>query len=246
MSYTPISTEVYVSAYAGALAGMAVSGWIVNPTAGDYSQVSAIAGAFSEAFDEVWNSAAALNNLQIRAIQTVCQNEFSGRGPGPLDNPNLLAASAWAVPAAACAALVLEGGDYLTSQGINPGTPGGGGASPVASFFADVPDASVVPAINDAFYTVPEGGAGWYRMSAVLRPADITTDCLISGYLSYTGPAATQIPLFQFRASSEGGLASAILVPADFYLGDGEAITITSQGINVIVGVRLDLVQLGP
>lgn len=133
MAYSPINTQAYVSAYAGVLAGMAVSGWIVDPTSGDYLAVSAIAGAFSEAFDGVWNSAAVLNNLQIRAIQTVCQNEFAGRGPGSLDNADLALASHWSVPAAACAALVLQGDAYLASQGIDPGSsnPGGGAFDPI-------------------------------------------------------------------------------------------------------------------
>lgn len=245
MTYSPINTQAYVSAYAGVIAGMAVSGWIVDPTSSRYAEVAAIAGAFAEAFDQGWNNVIDLNNFEVRAIVTVCQNEFEGRGPGSLDNPTFAQRSNWAIPALACAALVLEGDAYLAGQGINPGT-GGGVTSPVASFFANVVDASIEPAINGDFYTAPVGGAGWYRMSAVLRPADITTDCQITSFLSYVGPAATQIPLFQFRASSEGGLASAILVPADFYLGEGESINLTSLGTNVIVGVRLDLIQLGP
>lgn len=123
MAYIPINTQAYVSAYAGAIAGMAISGWIVNASSGHYAQVSAIAGAFSEAFDQAWNNAGNLNNLEIRAIQSVCQNEFAGRGPGSFDNPNFVLRANWAVPAAACAALVLEGGIYFASQGINPGIP---------------------------------------------------------------------------------------------------------------------------
>jgi hypothetical protein len=245
MAYAPINTQAYVSAFAGAIAGMAVSGWIVDPTSSRYAEVAAIAGAFAEAFDQGWNSATDLNNFEVRAIVTVCQNEFEGRGPGSLDNPVFSQASNWAIPALACVALVLEGDAYLAGQGINPGT-GGGASSPVASFFAEVADASLEPAINGTFYTAPEGGDGWYRMSAVLRPADITTDAQVAGFLPYVGPAQTQIPLFQFRASSEGGLASAILVPADFYLAEGETIEVSSSGVNVIVGLRLEVVQLGP
>src|SRR6267142_3508353 len=126
MAYVPINTQAYVSAYAGAVAGMAVSGWIVDPTSTHYAQVAAIAGAFSEAFDQVWSNAVNLNNLEVRAIQAVCQNEFAGRGPGSLDNPNFVLRANWVIPASACAALVLESDAYLAGQGINPGTPGGG------------------------------------------------------------------------------------------------------------------------
>jgi hypothetical protein len=128
MAYVPINTQAYVSAYAGVLAGMAVSGWIVDPASANYAEVAAIAGAFAEAFDQAWNNAADLNNLETRGIVAICQNEFSGRGPGSLDNPNFLLSSNWTVPAAACAALVLEGDAYLASQSIDPGT---GGASAV-------------------------------------------------------------------------------------------------------------------
>jgi hypothetical protein len=131
MAYSPINTQAYVSAYAGAIAGMAVSGWIVDPTSANYAQVAAIAGAFSEAFDQAWNNATTLNNLELRAIQSVCQNEFAGRGPGSLENPALALSANWTIPAAACAALVLEGDVYLASQGIDPGTPSTGGGDVV-------------------------------------------------------------------------------------------------------------------
>jgi len=131
MTYSPINTQAYVSAYSGAIAGMGVSGWIVDPTSGDYSRVSAIAGAFAEAFDIVWNNATVLNSLEVQSIQTICQNEFGGRGPGSLDTASLALASNWMVPAAACAALVLEGDAYFQSQGITPPTPGSGAFDPI-------------------------------------------------------------------------------------------------------------------
>lgn len=129
MAYTPINIDAYTNAYSGALAGMAVSGWIVDPTSADYSNVAAIAGAFAQAFDVVWNNAAELNWLQIQSIQSVCQEQFAGHAPGSLDNAALAQASNWAVPAAACAALVLQGDAFVTSEGITPNTPGGGGGS---------------------------------------------------------------------------------------------------------------------
>ncbi len=93
---------------------------------------------------------------------------------------------------------------------------------------------------------MPVDGAGWYRLSAILRPAAITTDVSLEPILGYVGPAATEVsPIFQFRASSEGGLAQTLLTPADFYLADGETLSLGSpQALNVIVGVRLELVAL--
>lgn len=127
MSYTPVNTDAYTNAYAGALAGMAVSGWIIDPNSADYANVAAIAGAFAKAFDTVWNNATALNLLQIQSIQSVCQEQFAGHAPGSLDNTTFAQAANWAVPAAACAALVLEGDAYVTSQGITPSSLAAGG-----------------------------------------------------------------------------------------------------------------------
>jgi len=131
MAYAPVNVDAYTNAYSGALAGMAISGWIVDPTSADYSDVAAIAGAFAQAFDLVWNSATALNWLQIQSIQSVCQEQFVGHAPGSLDNASLAQASNWAVPAAACAALVLQGDAFVTSEGIMPNTPGSGGGGGV-------------------------------------------------------------------------------------------------------------------
>jgi hypothetical protein len=128
MAYVPVNTQAYVSAYAGALAGMAVSGWITDQSPVSYSSVAVIAGAFSQAFDQAWNDATPLNNLQLRSIQTVCQNEFASRGPGALNNPDFAQASNWTVPAGACSALAEAADTYFADQGIDPGTPGGGGS----------------------------------------------------------------------------------------------------------------------
>lgn len=126
MTYSPINVDAYTNAYSGAIAGMAVSGWLVDPASGNYTQVVAIAGAFAEAFDTVWNDATTLNWLQIQAIQSVCQEQFAGHAPGSLDNAQFASALNWGTPAAACAALVLQGDAYVASQGITPNTPGGG------------------------------------------------------------------------------------------------------------------------
>jgi len=129
MAYTPINIDAYTNAYSGAIAGMAISGWIVDPTSADYSNVATIAGAFAQAFDLVWNNAAELNWLQIQSIQSVCQEQFTGHAPGSLDSAALAQAANWAIPAAACAALVLQGDSFVASEGITPNTPGGGGSS---------------------------------------------------------------------------------------------------------------------
>lgn len=119
MAYTPINLHAFTAAYSGAISGMAVSGWITNPTPANYLLVTQIAGAFAQAFDQAWNNPV-VNELDEFSILSACQNEFIGRGPGPLTNPVFHDPTNWAVPAAACAALVLEGDAYFTAQGITP------------------------------------------------------------------------------------------------------------------------------
>ena len=137
MAYVPINVPAFVASYSGAIAGMAVSGWIVDPTAVDYSLVCQIAGAFAQSFDTVWNNATALNNLEIAAISSIVSEDFSKRGPGPLSSARFVTPANWTQAAAACAALVLQSDAYFAGQGIDPGTGGGGGGSTVKVDGAD-------------------------------------------------------------------------------------------------------------
>ena len=146
MAYVPVNIPAFVASYSGAIAGMAVSGWIVDPTAVDYSLVCQIAGAFAQSFDTVWNNAAPLNNLEIAAISSIVSEDFSKRGPGPLSSARFVTPANWTQAAAACAALVLQSDAYFAGQGINPGTGGGGGGA-VTSVFGRV--AAVVAALGD-------------------------------------------------------------------------------------------------
>ncbi len=128
MTYSPINIPAFVASYSGAIAGMGVSGWIVNPVQGSYDDVTQIAGAFAQAFDIAWNDAATLNNLELASITAIVSNEFKQRGP-ELTNPLFKTDANWDRAARACIALVLESDAYFAGQGINPGTGGGGGGS---------------------------------------------------------------------------------------------------------------------
>lgn len=128
MTYSPINIPVYVASYSGAIAGMGVSGWIIDPAQSNYDNVTKIAGAFAEAFDIAWDSSTPLNNLEVASITSIVSTEFAERGPGPLDNPRFQTTANWDIAVRACIALVLESDAYFAAQGINPGTGGGGGA----------------------------------------------------------------------------------------------------------------------
>lgn len=127
MAYVPTNVAAYTAAFSGALAGMAVSGWITDDTPANYQSVTTIAGAFAEAFDTAWNDATSLNNLETATITAVVQEDFKNHGPGPLDSIVFQTASNWAIAAKACVALILECNTYFAGQGIIPPSPGGVG-----------------------------------------------------------------------------------------------------------------------
>jgi hypothetical protein len=122
MTYNPINVAAYTAAFSGAVAGMATSGWITDQTSSDYTNVTLIAGAFAQAFDQIWNNATPLNNLEEAAITAIVQTDFRGRGPGPFDSPTFQKPNNWTQAAGACAALVLESDIFFTNQGVNPGS----------------------------------------------------------------------------------------------------------------------------
>lgn len=132
MAYTPINNQAYIAAFAGAIAGMAVSGWITNAALLNYAPSCEVAGAFAQAFDTVWANGAPLNDLENATITAVASQEFNGRGP----TADLINPSNWTPAAAGCVALVLQSDVFINGQGIstNPATQlawyvGGPGAS---------------------------------------------------------------------------------------------------------------------
>jgi hypothetical protein len=99
---------------------MATSGWITDQNSNDYENVTLIAGAFAQAFDQIWNNANPLNSLETITITAIIQTDFAGRGPGPFNNPTFQDPNNWMVSAGACAALVLESDIFFSNQTINP------------------------------------------------------------------------------------------------------------------------------
>jgi hypothetical protein len=175
MPYSPINTQGYVAAYAGAIAGMAVSGWITEPDPAKYAPVTIIAGAFAEAFDVAWNNSAQLNELEQAAITSIVQQDFSNRGPGPFEDVVFQNSSNWTVTANACVALVLQSDAFFTSQGITP-APAANGNLSVANIAALIALEGVgvgqlvhVQTLGRAFIAVPAGASA--LESCVVEPS---------------------------------------------------------------------------
>lgn len=128
MSYTPINTAAFVSAYAGAIGSMSTSGQLFQTNSANYQTITEIAGAFAQAFDVAWNNSAPLNALESQTIQTITAQNFAQHAPSVSGSYTLPAT--WTAAAQAIKALVLECDIYFASQGISPGSGGGVYSSP--------------------------------------------------------------------------------------------------------------------
>jgi len=127
---TPINVGVYVAAYSGAIAGMTTSGWITDDHPSDYALATAIAGAYAQEFDAVWNNATPINSLEQASITAIVSENFRGRAPGPLADPIFVNPANWTANVSACIAVILEGNTYFASQGIVPSNDGGNPLGP--------------------------------------------------------------------------------------------------------------------
>lgn len=118
MPYVPTNVNAYVAAFSGALAGIAVNGWIITPTEASYETSTEIAGAYAAAFDTAWASATELNLLEQQAITAACIQQFSTHSPP--DTALAQLQSNWTVAATACVALIRESDTYFAAQAIVP------------------------------------------------------------------------------------------------------------------------------
>lgn len=127
MAYVPLNINVFMSAYAGAVAGMLADGRVlVDPTNADYLNGCNNALAFAEAFDTAWGATNA-TQLDVLTIQSSCEGIFDSR---LIESANT--ALFYAGLAARVIALIQESDTVVTGQGItppNPGTGGGGGST---------------------------------------------------------------------------------------------------------------------
>lgn len=126
MSYTPVNQDMYLAAYAGALAGMGASQRVPSSSVeASYAGLAAIAGAYSESFDASWNDAAQANTLEIDSAKTLSEATWQTRGPTSATVVTLDSATYDSLTTSLCA-MIRAAGTYLAGQGITPSNPGGG------------------------------------------------------------------------------------------------------------------------
>lgn len=163
MSYTPINPYVYEAAYAGALAGMNASAYALQSNATTYAMNAAIAGAWAQEFDTVWNSATTLNQLQFDAIRSLSETNWYDRTPQALiytdwasnGNTSALTPATYLPTVTALIGVINAGSLYFTAQGITPPAVGSGNATSLLG----VPILSATAGISNMLLN---NGVSWY------------------------------------------------------------------------------------
>lgn len=133
MSYTPINMQMFIASYSGAIAGMGASNRrITNPSAASYADLAAIAGAFAQSFDTVWNDATAANVLELDMAEQLAESAWQQRSPVLTANAQNLTVGTYTELTTALVAVIQAASTYMAAQGITP--PGAGGVDGVLNY----------------------------------------------------------------------------------------------------------------
>jgi hypothetical protein len=160
---------VYACAFSGALGGFTGGRSVSEPLAADYSDQVMAAGIWAEAFDTIWASSGALDEVQAEAIFLESYAVWDGRSP-------IAVTSAQATPTiTAIIASILEAEAFFASLGIT--IPLWRGGAPV------VP---VVPVNSLSPNTV--------TITAAMLGATLRGDLSAGGSLLYILPAVGSLP----------------------------------------------------
>ena len=112
-----------------------------------------------------------------------------------------------------------------------------GGSSIVESYYnPNVPDLALDAPLNSLFYTVLDGGEGWYRLQAVFALASLDGTVTENNLI---------LPLWVMNQGGEGTQAKFTFVPADIYLKDGQTIFLQSSSGGGPFAVAVQLLLIG-
>jgi hypothetical protein len=119
MAYTAINLCAYLAAFSGAISGMTVGGgWITDPTAADYSNLTDIAGKYAQAIDQAWNNSTPLTSLEKDTIREISVQLFVKRGAQPAAFSTFHTQANWTAVAAGVVALTHQCDTYVASEGV--------------------------------------------------------------------------------------------------------------------------------
>ena len=167
MPYVAINAQIYVAAFSGSMSGIVASErYNINPNPASYDNAQLLAASFAEAVDTAWNDATQASTLALTQIESICYGAWETRYPV---TPPILTAEALAIMA-----MTVSSENYFTAQGLDPGTPGGGGSLP--------------PVANILGATIVENPAG-VRVSQRLKQSMIDPNFAIASWAK-TGPNA--------------------------------------------------------
>ncbi len=121
MSYTPKNLNIFIAAYAGAIAGMAATDCILTATTG-YGGLASVASAFAQSYDTAWGTVAS-TQLDNECTKQICQATWQHRNP-PAVAPFLTPAT-YTAECNAIIALVQQGDTTFGTLGAGTSSLGG-------------------------------------------------------------------------------------------------------------------------
>jgi hypothetical protein len=148
LSYDPTNLTVYSLAYAGAQAGFIAGRAISSTNPLDYADMNVAAGIWAQEFDTLWDSSAAIDEVQAMGIALQSYAVWESR------SPTIATATQVAPLVNAILTNIAEAETLLALQGITPptwGTGGGGGGGWVLEATATV---SSHPALSRGLWLV--------------------------------------------------------------------------------------------
>jgi hypothetical protein len=127
--YVPLNINVFQAAFTGAMAAMSspATSAIIDPISNDYLDFCHAAVSWAQAVDQAWATAGAPapNSFDVDCILQTSTLYHENHHVAPHALSTFQNVSNWAIPAAACVAVVLEGDANLAALGITPGQAGG-------------------------------------------------------------------------------------------------------------------------
>jgi len=113
--YTPNNSDIFLAAFSGAIAGMAVSDRaLTDPSPAAYTDVVANAGAFAQSFDSLVLPAATIPDVLLDQVEALAQSAWQDRSPSA--SPESLDPASYTVGCQALLALIAAEFSYLAAN----------------------------------------------------------------------------------------------------------------------------------
>jgi len=227
MPYVPVQVNTYLSAFAGALAGLAKGAGnapspVGSSTAATYAFIANVADAYAQSFDQAYSTVGTVpSSLEQETIAELSEAAWEDRGPA--NDPSAILSTTYDPETLVLAAVITEGVATVAAQGVPIGdiwtvyTPVFNTANADGAIGDGVITGSFKIDGDTLFYnivltwgTTTNGGTGFLTFSL---PPGITVDNakmqgfginLSSGIASQVSVAGASFPLIQALAADLG------------------------------------------